>query len=464
MKQFKRLQLLVIFLFLLIFSADCNKGEKYVFDVRAVFEKKSIPADATVTSSIMIKTDSNRTARIEKVTNPISDVTIDTKILQGSGIFPFEGFVSMTYQKPQNDFTVNPPTFAGNMAWLSNHRTMLAVCSKVFWIENAPGEYGYNNTDTTINLGPVDDLTAQLRPIYEIQGASYLAEIKQTDSYIPWVHPDVPTGRAITLADITSNKMHIDMSSLSTLIFSSYSAAVSSSVSSFPTISWTVGPVTIPIANLRLGGPGNNGDFRLRFVPQLQSNEGGNTADTNNQVIRKPGINYVFEATLRLVDAGLGANIAEFKIFMPAMLMFNTTGDNGDLQVDFEPFASIARGDPQPTGFDKIIVTASTPLGIQGTSTANMIRESLKNSLRTSSANLGIFLTSTIAFSSGFNKYRKSSGSYDLNFDVVTVPTTCVNHTMDVCWTYKGLIDTQVLPAGPSSTNIAAFVLLNKRN
>lgn len=463
MKQFGRLQFLAVFLFLLIFSADCNKGEKFVFEVRAIFEKITIPAGSTVTSSIMIKTDSNLTARIDKVPNAISDISIDTKILQGNGVLPFDGFVSMTYQKPQTDFTVNSPTFAGNMNWLSDHRTMLAVCSKVFWIENAPDEYGYNNTDTAINLGPVDDMTAQLRPIYEIQGASYLAEIKQTDSYIPWIHPDVPTGRTITLADINSSSMHLDMSSLSTLIFGAYSSTVATSVSSFPTINWTIGPVTIPVANLRLGGPNNDGDFRLRFIPQLQSNESGNTSDSNNQVMRKPGINFVFESTLRLVDAGLGANIAEFKIFLPAMLMFNTTGNNGDVQVDFEPFASIARGDAQPTGFDKIIVTASTPLGIQGQETANMIRESLKSGLRGSSANLGIFVTSTIAFTSGFNKYKKSSGSYDLNFDVITVPTVCVNHTMDMCWTYKGVIDTQVLPATASSTRIAAFVLLNKR-
>jgi hypothetical protein len=464
MKKIKYFLILSTFVFLVTFSGDCSKSEKYVFEVSSLFEKRANPSDFSESSSLVLKTDSNRTARTDKVSNPVSDISIDTKILKGSGVLPFEGFISMTYQKPQSDFTVNPPTFAGNMEWLKTHRTNLAVCSKVFWIEHAPGEYGYANSDTAINLGPVDEINAPLRPIYEIQGASYLAEIKSTDSYIPWIHPDVPTGRVINADDINSDKMHIDMSSISNMIFSSYSTAVTGSVNAFPTINWTVGGITIPIANLRLGGPNSDGDFKLRFVPQLQFNENGNLADSNNQVMRRPGIQFVFESTLKLVDAGLGGlNLAEFRIFMPAILMFNTTGSDGDLQVDFEPFASIARGDAQPTGFDKIIVTAGTPLGIQGQETAIMIRESLKNSLRNSTDALGIFITSTIAFSSGFNKYRKSSGTYDINFDVVTVPTTCVNHTMDICWSYNGLIDTQVLPAAPNSTNIASFVLLNKR-
>ncbi len=372
-----------------IFST-CNKTTPSRYSVTANFHRKTIPASSTQTQTMSFIDTLALAKRTDKVNMHISDIDVIGNRINGDAIPPLTTFVSMTYFRKEGDIMTKGNAFAGNTGWLSGHVGDIAVCTDALWIGSAPNEFDYHGADSTVNVALTDDLGASLHPVYREAGASYLVKITDGDQYIPWIHPDVPTGRAITLDDINSNKKHLDMMSLTLMLFNSLSGAVSGSVAAMPTISWTkiiptpIGPdtITIPLANVRLGGPNNDGDFKLHFMPQLQSNENGTIGDSTNQVMRGPGIGFYFEGTLNVKDIALNTNIAAVKIVVPVFLTFQRNDNSGDFQVELQPIADLSRGlAGNSTGLDKIIVLANTPFGIASQNAADTIRSAVITSL-----------------------------------------------------------------------------------
>lgn len=449
-----------------IFST-CSKEEKIknVYNVTATFMRKTIPASSTQTQTLSFIDSTVRISRTDKVNMNVSDINVTMNKLTGNVVPPLIASTSLTFFRKDNDVLSNFNGFAGNTGWLGNHCGDLAVCTETIWLEHAPTEFGYNNSDSTVNIALTDDVNSSLHPVYRASGASYLAELRDNDQYIPWIHSDVPTDSAITMDDVTSNKKHLDMRSLTRMLFANISASVSASITGMPTFSWTLPlGINVPLVKANLGGPADDGNFKLHFVPQLQSNENGNISDTNNQVMRSPGIAFYFEATVALRDGLTNLiPIGTLKIIIPSFLTFERVDAQGNFQVELQPISDMTNGlAGSSTGVDKIIILATTPFGIASTSTASMIKESIKASListSTGNGGLGVFITSTIAFSTGFNKYMPNKQLDKLEFDIITIPNDCNNQNSPLCFSYNGIIPTQVQPEGSGSTTISTYIL-----
>jgi hypothetical protein len=461
----KHLYLLAFIVFFTSVFAGCPDTEKSVYNVTARFQRKTLPAASTQVQTLSFIDTLEFAKRTDKVNMHVSDIDITGVRVSGDRVPPLTTFVSMTYFRKEGDIMSTGNGFAGNTGWLTNHVGEIAICTDALWIGSAPNEFGYNGTDSAVNIALTDDLSASLHPVYRESGASYLAKMTDGEQYIPWIHPEVPTGRAITVADINAPQKHVDMRSLTILLHTSLSTAISGAITAMPTFSWTLpAGINIPLVRAALGGPNRDGDFKLHFIPQLQSNENGAIGDNANQVMRAPGIGFYFEATIDIRDAVTNLiSVGTIKIVVPAILMFQRTDANGDFQVELQPIADLSRGlGANSTGLDKIIVLATTPFGIASTSSAATIRTGVITALTgmaTGAGGLGAFITSTIAFSSGFNKYKPNKQFASIDFDIVTVPNDCNNFQNPLCFKYKGLVPTQVQPEGTNSSMISTFIL-----
>jgi hypothetical protein len=198
-------------------------------------------------------------------------------------------------------------------------------------------------------------------------------------------------------------------------------------------------------------------------LPQIQFNEQGNVSDATNQPIRGGGIGFYFEGTIDLHDPMAGAvPFGNLRVIIPAFLIFEVTDNTGDFQVELQPTADLARGlGAAAMGMDKIVVLSNTPLGVQANTVANSVRNSVRDALLATANDggaTGLFVTSTIAFSSGVNKYRKRPAP-QIEFDVVLLPDDCNQYDNPLCFTYNGLLSTQVQPETDGSTRVSSFIM-----
>ncbi|WP_114751958.1 hypothetical protein [Pleomorphovibrio marinus] len=283
--------------------------------------------------------------------------------------------------------------------------------------------------------------------------------------YIPWDHPDVPDQSIPDLQAITSDDMHLDIRMLSRLLFDKLSGALTTAVEGMTAFPLTLpGGIQLPIVRVSLGGDDRAGEFRLHYLPQVQFNEQGSVTDGNNRPIRQEGMGFYFEGTIDLHEPLSGyIPLGKLRIIIPAFLIFEVPMTNiANFQVELQPIADLAQGlGANARGMDKIVVLANTPLGVQAETVADLVRNSVRDeliALANDDGAMGMFVTSTIAFSSGVNKYRKRPTS-QIDFDVVLVPDNCNQHNNPMCFTYKGLLSSQVQPETNSSTRVSCFIL-----
>lgn len=460
--------------FIIVLFTDCNQTEKIpnVYEVTANFHRKTIPEASTETQVLQFTTPGEFAARTEQVNMLVSDINVTAIRTEGNQTPPFTAFVSQTFFRHPDDLLSGFSTVAGNINWLRNRTGEIAICTESLWLEHGSESFGYQNSDSTINFAQLYSQNSPLQPIYLEAGASYLAAFTDQTLYIPWVHPDVPTDRIINNDDINSELMHLDLRSLTRLLFDVFSDATATAVSEMSSFPLSLpGGINIPLVQVSLGGPNNDGDFKLHYLPQLQYDGAGDATGVENQLINQPGIGFYFEGTISLKDGIFGAApIGAIRVIIPAFLVFESTmfgtdfGSNaGNLVVDLQPIAELAQNMEEfSLGMDKIVVLTNTPLGIQANTVANRVRSGIQDALVDMASEgeaLALYLTSTTAFTTGVNKYRKNPAK-QLKLDVFLVPTDCgLQHDNPMCFQYNGMVSTQVQPESTGSTKIACFIL-----
>jgi hypothetical protein len=465
--------LFLVTISLLFLSANCNPNGSVpnVYEITAQFLRRTNPTDQTQTSNLQFSSPPGMSVRTDKVTMQISDIHVNATRTSGNRIPPFTAFVSQTFFRKNTDLLQGFSGVAGNLEWLRNRTGEIAICTESLWLEHGTESFGYQPADSTINMTQVHNLSSPLQPVYREAGASYLTTFTQQTMHIPWAHPDVPEGITPNLESISNPAMHLDMRLVTRILFDALSGALTATLDAMPRMPnndaiavYSLEPVdgvSIPVARVLLGGHGRTGSFKLHYIPQMQYNEQGNST-ANNQRISVAGMGFYFEGTIELQDFRSGTPIGNLRVIIPAFLEFNATDRSGDLQVDMQPIADLARGlNSDALGLDKIVVLANTPFGIEATRLAQSVKEGIVNSLVQMANNgnaTGAFVGSTIAFSSGFNKYRKKPAT-QLEFDVVLIPDNCQQHDNPLCFTYNGLVSTQVQPVTRNSTRISCFVL-----
>lgn len=457
-----------------VFFTGCDETEKIpnVYEVTSTFHRKTIPEAGTETQVLQLTTPGEFAARTEKVSMNVSDINVTAVKTEGNRIPPFTAFVSQTFFRHPGDLLSGFSTVAGNAEWLKNRTGEIAICTESLWLEHGSESFGYQNTDSTINLAQAFNQGSPLQPVYREAGASYMAAFTDQTLYIPWAHPEVPGDRMIDIDDVNSELMHFDLRSLTRLLFGVFSDATATAVSEMSSFPLSLpGGINIPLVQVSLGGSNNDGDFKLHYLPQLQYNGAGSAAGEENQVINRPGVGFYFEGTINLRDGVFGAvPVGAIRVIIPAFLVFESTvwgtihgSDAGNLGVVLQPIAELSQNmGTSSFGMDKIVVLTSTPLGVQAGTVANEVRGGIQSALvdmATEGEALELYLTSTVAFSTGVNKYRKNPAKQP-EYDVFLVPTNCgLQHDNPMCFQYNGIITTQVQPETPESTQVACFVL-----
>ncbi|WP_114751959.1 hypothetical protein [Pleomorphovibrio marinus] len=102
-------------LFLLIIA--CNESEKIpnVYEVKAHFHQKTIPAEFTQTQILKFNTPPGMAVRKEKVSQVVSDIGVTVIRTEGNRIPPFSAFVSQTFFRRDIDLLRGFAGIAGNI-------------------------------------------------------------------------------------------------------------------------------------------------------------------------------------------------------------------------------------------------------------------------------------------------------------------------------------------------------------
>lgn len=452
--------------FFLFIGQSCN-NRPYTFKVKTEFMRKFIPEDRTERDSLILITQNKRVIRSDRINlQQLSDISITDKTLTGSGVLPYEGFISLSFLNDGKSTEGFSSGFSGDKSWLDSHLNNLAVVSKIFWIEHAPSEYDYTPSACSLNFEIPYEIEGGLNPVYKFSsGSSYLAEIKGEDDFIPWHHPGIINPDNIDFNCISNDNMCFDMQSLTRILFNSFSTSIRGAVQGIPQFSIPI--ANIPVARAELGGNGNDGDFILRFIPQTQFNERGNVSDRNNPPIRMQGIAFLFEGIINIVTpqvAGRSITYASLKVYIPIFLFFDRREAIRDFDIEIQPLQDIVNGVENPFGLEKIVVLSNTPFNILGNETATRVRDAMVDgmrNLRNDPQMNSLALVTNAGLSIGVNKYLKADRRITdyTAYDIITVPARNCDNTMPLCFEYNGIFSTQVQPEDGNHIPIKTFIL-----
>lgn len=433
---------ILLFFILLLTANRCTRTSPNNFNVKSTFETRFNPPSESRLNNLEFLSNQKLSSRVEKLEMNISDISVSGNRIEGDQIPPFTAFVSQTFFRKYNDLIAGYASHDGNIDWIQNRVGEIAICTDAIWLESGPNSFGYAPSDSTINIAGTHRVDSELNPVYRQAGSSYLAMLTSTQGYIPWSHPEV-TGR-LTPEIISNEDKHLDIKTTVSLLFDMLSSTVIEAIEDID-----------DIYEVKLGGENNEGEFELHYVPQLQSNETGPVSTRN----LRSGMAFYFSADL--IGSIGPLEIVDVRLIIPIFLEINFTSPQS-IQVDIQPLADLARGEGSNSmGITEIVVMVNTPLGIAGNELASLIRNEMISGLTNTSSEetQTAFLSSTLAFSTGFQKYLDGRSLQDMDFDVYTVPTNCRAHDNPLCFEYNGFINTQVMPMTNESSEIACFIL-----
>ena len=446
--------LFVLSIFLLSPACETTPKEPTLTEGRAILTRGFTNPALNQSDTLVLRSNEPRVVRKENIAVLVSDLTVTSRQLSGGGLLPYEAYVSATFFRNNNLFNNYTNAGGGNLEWLASHLDRLAIVTKANYIQHA-NDYEYEPGDSTLNITALDNPNSELHPVYDASGASYLAHLDRTDIFIPWSHPDVDPDNidANCFLNAPPDVQCIDMQALTRMLYGSFTGAVSASVAG----------MSLPAgATAALGGPNNDGAFKLRFVPQTQYKTG--TSD-NDRIVGK-GVAFIFEGTIRINAPILPVGIAELKLYLPVFLFMNRISNDLLFTTELQPFRDIAAGITPAYGTDKIVVLTQTAMGILSNTVADSARTSILRGLanlpNTDTLFAATMLTANAGLEFGFNRYidKQRKVGNRLNYQVIALPTQCVNRpTQPLCFEYNGIIDTQVQPEDGNHTPIHLFVL-----
>ncbi len=441
---------------LLLLAATCKNTQDgpTVTEGKAVFMRSFNSPSLNQVDSLVLRSDGPRAARKEALGLWLSDLSVQGSVLSGGGVLPYEAYIAATFLREKDLFDGYQHASGGDVAWLQSRLDRLAIATKANYIQHSE-DYDYEPSDAALKIVASDDPHAEVHPIYFATGASYFARLDQSDDFIPWNHPDVDPNILDTACFFSTDPdvRCIDVQSLTRMLYNSLANAIAAR---FDSTSLAMGATAV------LGGPNNDGAFKLRFVPQLQYQSGENIEYN----MAKPGVAFIFEGNFRIIAPYIPINVAHIKFYIPLFLVFNRLNNDLVFSLDLYPLEELADSIVPATGMEKIAVFTHGMTGPLSQMVADSALFSIQSGLLAYATSDTLFAQQLMqqmgALEMGFTKYidqNRPISNY-AQFQIIALPTQCANRAEQaLCFEYNGIFDTQVQPEDGHHTPIHLFVL-----